>query len=185
MLCICGKSGSGKTTIVNELLKNGWKKVVQYTTRPPRDGEVNGIDYYFISVDEFLNKVKGGFFVEWQVYNTIEGNWYYGSTMKDYFGDKKVAILPPKSLVEVKTKLQSLKIYSIYIVGDDKWLHYRGDNVLEMNRRKHTDDKDFKNIYNIVDSSIKNDGTLDINLIADMISYAYYDWKQNFQVLFK
>ena len=44
MLILIGKSGSGKTAVVNELVKRGsWKKAVTYTTRPIRPGEVNGV----------------------------------------------------------------------------------------------------------------------------------------------
>lgn len=179
MLCICGKSGSGKTTIVNELTKRGWTKVIQYTTRPPRKGEVNGIDYNFISTNDFLRKIEEGFFVEWQMYDTIFGKWYYGSTKEDYLGDRRIAILSPRSLLEVKKNMPSLEIYSVYIINgnNDRRLCERGDNINEINRRKEEEKSDFKYIYDIVDSSIKNDGILDISLIADMIVYSYYGWK--------
>lgn len=48
---LVGPSGSGKTTIGNELSKYGIKKLITTTTRPPRDGERDGVDYYFIDKD--------------------------------------------------------------------------------------------------------------------------------------
>ena len=59
MIVIVGESASGKSTvekILNE--KYGMRKVVSYTTRPPRDTEVNGVDYNFISMNDFLDLDK-------------------------------------------------------------------------------------------------------------------------------
>ena len=57
MIFIAGKTCSGKTRIVSELCKKfGYKKIVTYTTRPIRDKEVDGVDYHFISEEEFEKK---------------------------------------------------------------------------------------------------------------------------------
>ena len=50
-IIIFGKTASGKSRIVNELVKRGYKKIVTTTTRPARKGEVDGIDYKFITDD--------------------------------------------------------------------------------------------------------------------------------------
>jgi len=52
IIILIGASGSGKTTIRNELEKHGVQRVVSFTTRKPRDGEVNGVDYNFITSDD-------------------------------------------------------------------------------------------------------------------------------------
>jgi len=73
-------SGTGKTTIVKKLkdkLKNT-EIVTTYTTRKPRKGEKNGIDYFFISKDEFEKMINEDKFAEWSI---VYGN-YYG-TPKD------------------------------------------------------------------------------------------------------
>lgn len=72
---LVGPSGSGKTTIGNELSKNGIKKLVTTTTRQPRKGEVDGVDYYFITKDELSDDA----FVERSEYS---GN-LYGLTKKE------------------------------------------------------------------------------------------------------
>ena len=67
MLIICGKSASGKDTIKRELIsKHGFKGIVTYTTRPPRKGEQDGVDYHFVSNEEFQMMVNSGFFLEWK-----------------------------------------------------------------------------------------------------------------------
>lgn len=76
IIVLLGASGSGKTTL-GKYLTDAFSipKLITNTTRQPRDGEVNGIDYNFTSVDEFLALEK----VEYAEYN---GN-YYGLTKKE------------------------------------------------------------------------------------------------------
>lgn len=72
---IAGPSGSGKTTIYKRLLKEepGINFSVSATTRPPRQGEVDGQDYHFLSREEFLRRREAGDFVEWA---EVHGNYY-------------------------------------------------------------------------------------------------------------
>ncbi len=68
----CGPSGSGKTSIVQHLLKEFSFMCfsISATTRPMRATEINGIDYYFLSEDEFRDKISQDAFIEWEeVYN--------------------------------------------------------------------------------------------------------------------
>ncbi len=67
LIIISAPSGAGKTTVVEALLAASpeLKRSVSYTPRSPRGGEKKGIDYYFISEEEFLRKRKRGFFLEW------------------------------------------------------------------------------------------------------------------------
>lgn len=62
-----GPSGAGKGTIVSELLRrmDGLAYSVSCTTRAPREGERDGVDYHFISDDEFTEHVEAGDFLEW------------------------------------------------------------------------------------------------------------------------
>ena len=80
LFIISAPSGTGKTSLVNALLRD-WnnehqlKRVVTYTTRAPRKGEVEGRDYHFISREDFEKKQEEGFFLEGGLFC---GN-YYGS----------------------------------------------------------------------------------------------------------
>ena len=81
VIVLVGESASGKSTIEKILAdKYGYKKTVSYTTRPPRDGEVNGVDYHFISEDEYIEKFNSKYFVETGAYN----GWFYGTTIKSF-----------------------------------------------------------------------------------------------------
>lgn len=72
---ISAPSGAGKTTLCHKLLCSceGLKISVSYTTRQPRGNEAHGIDYFFVSRDEFLRMVEENFFLEWAL---VHGNLY-------------------------------------------------------------------------------------------------------------
>ena len=81
LVIITGPSGVGKTTIIEWMLKAdpNLKYSVSLTTRQPRPGEVDGIDYRFVSSEEFHEKIEKGEFAEWsEVYGE-----YYGRLEKD------------------------------------------------------------------------------------------------------
>lgn len=76
LLVITGPSGAGKDTLVNALLQNpklGYQRIVTYTARAKRPGEQEGVDYHFISSEEFQEKVNQGFFAEWVPYGGMKG----------------------------------------------------------------------------------------------------------------
>ncbi len=87
LFIISAPSGTGKTTVVRKLLDEIPELVfsISATTRKKRDYEVDGKDYYFITKEEFENKIKNGEFVEYE--EIFDGN-YYG-TLKS-FVDKKI-----------------------------------------------------------------------------------------------
>lgn len=68
LLIVSGPAGSGKTTLCNTLqqaLDPTLQRVITTTTRPPREGEKNGVDYHFFDEDSFETRVKSGAFYEW------------------------------------------------------------------------------------------------------------------------
>ena len=80
LFVISAPSGAGKTSLVTALIEKvssriAFERPITYTTRPPRGSEVHGQDYYFISGQEFQEKIEQGFFLEW---SDAYGH-YYGS----------------------------------------------------------------------------------------------------------
>jgi guanylate kinase len=79
LIVISGSSGSGKSAVLKELLSlNKYKFSVSASTRTPREGEIEGIDYHFMPEEEFFKKVSNGEMLEYVKYS---GN-YYG-TLKE------------------------------------------------------------------------------------------------------
>lgn len=80
LFIISAPSGAGKTSLVNALIeKTAHIKVsISYTTRQMRSGEVNGVNYHFVSRDEFINMIQQGDFIE---HAEVFGN-YYGTSQR-------------------------------------------------------------------------------------------------------
>jgi guanylate kinase len=80
ILVLSGPSGAGKSTIINASSKyiGDYYFSISTTTREPRDGEIDGVDYYFVSIEEFEEDIKAGNFLE---YAKVHNN-YYGTSLK-------------------------------------------------------------------------------------------------------
>jgi guanylate kinase len=95
IILITAPSGSGKTSIVNHLMKkfSSLAFSVSATTRPPRKNEKEGVDYYFISEEKFKEKIHNKEFLEWEM--VYEGK-YYGtlkSEISRIWKENKVPVL--------------------------------------------------------------------------------------------
>lgn len=158
MLILVGHSASGKTEIANELKRNyNMKKIITYTTRPIRVNEVNGVDYHFVSEDEFLKLKENDFFIETTFFN----GYYYGSSKNDV-KDDAVVILDPVGLINFKnSKLDNL--VAIFLNCDEeiryKRMISRGDDPLKAKERLIHDQEKFsydklKYIDEIINTSV-------------------------------
>ncbi|AIE85264.1 guanylate kinase [Fimbriimonas ginsengisoli] len=94
LVILSGPSGVGKDTVIN-----AWhardprvERVVAYTTRPPRAGELPGIDYHFVTVQEFLRLAEAGAFLE---FKEVHGNHYATPLhdMEEMLAAGKIAVL--------------------------------------------------------------------------------------------
>ena len=82
LVLFCGPSGSGKTTIVHHLLKKFpmMRFSVSATTRPKREMETDGVDYHFLSPEEFRTKIANNEFLEWE---EVYKDRYYGTLVSE------------------------------------------------------------------------------------------------------
>lgn len=129
-IIITGPSGAGKNTIADYII--GKFPFLNYsisaTTRLPREGEQNKVDYYFISVEDFKNRIEQNAFVEWEMvytdkyYGTLKSEinriWDAGKSivfvvdvigakdLKQYFGDKALSVfIKPPSLTALRARI--------------------------------------------------------------------------------
>ena len=94
MIVLAGASASGKTEVAKYLAEHyGIIKVITTTTRAKRIHEVDGVDYFFVSKEEFQKLIKEDKFVEYTIYNDN----YYGST-KDQIAPGKCIVVDPSGL---------------------------------------------------------------------------------------
>ncbi len=84
LVVISAPSGAGKTTVCERTLaaRPGMARAITCTTRPPRDGEKDGVDYYFLDAADFLRRVQAGNFLE---HATVHGN-SYGTLKSEVLG---------------------------------------------------------------------------------------------------
>ena len=158
MICLIGESGSGKSTIEREICRRfGLKKVVSYTTRPMRDGEVDGYDYHFVSEDKFKQMEDNGEFAE----TTVFRDWHYGATIKDVVASD-VFVIEPIGLRKLLGRRNELgvTIIPIYICVPERSrmirMLQRGDNIDEVMRRVGNDRETFKGVNELVEHTVFN-----------------------------
>ncbi len=126
MIILCGASASGKSEICKSLCYNfGYVKFVTTTTRAKRVGELDGVDYNFISLEEFENKINNNEFIEYVCYNDN----YYG-TEKKSIGDNVVLIIEPNGLRKFM-QLNDPRIISFFLICDENVRKQRMINRLD------------------------------------------------------
>lgn len=140
-IVIVGKGGSGKDHMRKKLEEAGFRYCVSHTTRPPREGEIDGRDYYFISRDtasqEYIRKDK---FYEYVIFN----GWVYG-TSKDEFYSSNLFIMTPSGLAKMKQEDRA-ESFVVYLDIEEK---VRKERLLSRNdadnvdRRLSADTQDF------------------------------------------
>lgn len=139
-IVLVGQTCAGKTELAKVLEKNfGYRRIVTYTTRPPREGEECGVDYYFIKDDEaFEDLVRDEYFAEWTEYYATFGHCYYGSAVKDYVDGNNVIVLNPEGARQVKAAMGD-KVFIVYLDVPEYTLltraKNRGDDMAEVQRR--------------------------------------------------
>lgn len=189
MIILIGKTCSGKDTILNKLVKNyGHSKLITYTTRSKRKGEVQDKTYHFISEEEFLSKIDSEFFLEYRKYETADGIWYYGSAKEDYekADDKTVVILTPSgfsalklwtSRNNIKLDINPLYIYANIQTIRDR-LKKRGDKKEEAERRIKADNADFDGILEMTDRIFYNNERDNVDDVVEAI-HDYIEWRKD------
>jgi len=80
-IILVGPAGAGKTFISNKFRTAGYKEEISYTSRPIRLGEINGIDYNFVSKEEFLDMISTDELYEWAKH----GDYFYGTRNEDFY----------------------------------------------------------------------------------------------------
>jgi len=160
ILGICGKSGSGKDTLIKMIKDNNKEiyRMIKASDRPPRKYEKNGQDYWYFTKEDFKEAEKVGSFITVQSFKVANGAiWDYGifrNDAEECLESNCISLitLTPyevETLYKRMTKKQLDNFYVFYLnVTDDvrrKRLLERGDDLAEINRRIEADNKDFDN----------------------------------------
>lgn len=177
VVALMGKAGSGKDTILQNILKrypDQFHEIISYTTRPPREGEQNGVNYNFITDAEFEEKVNNGDMLEVARFN----GWNYGSAYSSFSADKvNIGIFNPDGIDQL-LKCKDIEVDVYYVRTPDKERLLRqlnredNPNVREIVRRFDADwvDFDCADLSYMDYTDVYNMGFWDIQAIADLIA---------------
>ena len=164
-LIIVGKGGSGKDHLRKMLVEKGFKYCVSHTTRPIREGEENGKDYWFIPssrlsgmADEFYEAV---FF----------NNWFYGTSLHE-FQTSNLFIMTPKGIAKLKPEDRKESVVLYLDIDEEtrrKRLEGRRD-ADDVKRRLEADYLDFLDFTDF-DHCIKDSSFTNIGEIGNVYFY--------------
>ena len=180
IIVISAPSGTGKSTLIKKLLEkyNNIKLSVSCTTRQPREGEVNGVDYYFISQEDFDNKIKNNEFLEYagvyeKSYGTlkseIENKNKENEVILDIDCVGKDLVL---NQIKDKTKIITIFICPPSIKEVKNRLINRGTDSLEKIEKRMKNIKEIISHYNEYDYFIINDNLEEaFNELCSIIEY--------------
>ena len=183
LIVLCGKSGSGKSTIERKISELGIaNRVISSTTRNLRSNEKDGQDYYFLTDEEFNEKLKQGLFAEHSEYTTVNGMAQYGMQLKDIKLNEGnyICVVNPDGMNQVLNNLGKENCITIYVERDDRERVCStlmrdkssdfGKVLEEATRRYKADEIDFAKMKYICDYIVVNE-VLDnaVNRVLDII----------------
>ena len=176
IIIFSGTSGVGKSTIINELIKH---KIlyfsISHTTREKRYNEIEGSDYFFVSIDKFNNLIDNNFFIEYEKYGTD----YYGTGKNQIDESRNITVLDVEVNGASKLLKNNKEFIGIFIdIENDELirrLKTRGHNELFINQRMDLANKQRSKI-NEFDYIVKN---VDINTTVKNILDIIYNLEES------
>jgi guanylate kinase len=141
-IIIAGKGGSGKDYLVKLLREKELIYSVSHTSRPPREGEFNGVDYYFVTYEQALNMANAGDFYEYVEFN----GWFYGTSLDEFYR-ANLFIMTPSGIAKLKPEDREKSLIIFIDIDEDilrERLALRNDSD-KAERRINADREDFKN----------------------------------------
>ena len=139
LFCMMGKSASGKDTIYKALISDrslGLHTVVPYTTRPVREGEAEGVEYWFVNEKQFQQFKAAGKIIEDRCYETVFGPWRYfmvDDGQIDFSKGHFIVIGTLESYCKIRDYYGASQVVPLYINVEDGLRLFR---ALERERRQ-------------------------------------------------
>ena len=146
IVAIAGKAGSGKDTLLQAIMKQNQgqlHEIISCTTRPPREGEQDGVNYHFITSEQFEEQLLEGEMIE----ATVFRGWCYGTSINHLDENKiNVGVFNPSG-IDILLDIPVVKLFIVYVTADDKirvmrqLLREEHPDVAEIVRRYSTDEE--------------------------------------------
>lgn len=148
IIALIGEAGAGKDALLDQVCKDisCLNKIISCTTRPKREGEKEGVNYFYLSEEEFISSIKNNTMLEYTQFN----GWYYGTSKELLVATPNIGVFNPagiKNLLQYQNEID-LKVFYIYVNGKERLLRQlnreENPNINEIIRRYSTDQQDFK-----------------------------------------
>ena len=148
IIAICGKSASGKDTLLQRMIKQHpeMHEIVSCTTRPPREGEVDGKNYFFLSQSDFVHKDTIGEMLEVSEFR----DWLYGTSLDGVTTAAiNIGVFNPTGIFNLMND-ERVELFVVLVQASDKIRLIRSLNrekhpdIEEIIRRYITDNEDFE-----------------------------------------
>lgn len=153
IIAICGKSASGKDTLLQQIKHNNkdLHEIISCTTRPPRDYEIDGVNYFFLSLEEFAHKDVMGEMLEVSKFR----DWFYGTSLDGIKEDAiNIGVFNPTGIYSLM-QLDNVDLFVVQVQASNKVRLIRSlhrevnPDVDEIVRRYLTDKEDFETFSQI------------------------------------
>lgn len=186
LVAICGKAGAGKDYLLHKIINDYGTKyfheIISCTTRPPRENEQNGVNYYFLSNEKFAEKVFNGEMLEATIFN----DWCYGTATQSLDHNKvNIGVFNP---VGIEALMQDdridLTVFLVEAPSKDRIIRQlqreNNPDINEIFRRYKADEEDFDGFeylgceYSIVKNGINYSQIEEAAMIIDNIGYEFY-----------
>ena len=177
IIALIGEAGSGKDSIMQNILKKRplqFNEIISCTTRPMREGEAEGVNYFYLTPEEFAEKILNGEMLEATNFN----DWFYGTSYDSLRSDcANIGVFNPDGIRAI-SEMPDIDITVYKVCCSDKTRLLRqlnretNPNVDEIIRRYKTDKEDFFNLefrYVEVENEDKEDLDLATNAILSQL----------------
>ena len=171
MIAIIGEAGSGKDTVMKKVIYEAgaapasiFHTLTSCTTRPPRDYEKQGLDYYFITNEEFTEHVLNNDFLEAAEFN----GWFYGTLKSELDPNRiNIAVLNPEGVENLLLHRDiQLKVFYLEVKGKTRIIRQlqreEDPDITEIYRRYLADDEDF-NYLPFEHETLQNENGVDFD----------------------
>lgn len=185
IIALIGKAGSGKDTLLHQVMKENtdFSEIISCTTRPPREGEVGGINYHFYTTEMFQEAESTGKMLE----STYFKGWHYGTAIESLNKDKiNIGVFNPAGIHSLlkHPDVEVLKVYYINASGKVRLLRQLNREINpdtdEIIRRYSVDENDFS-ILNFEYEELINEASPDLITNAKRIAH----WNESQEALDK
>ena len=182
VLALIGQTSAGKDALLNSVLAADPQshRIVSCTTRPPREKEIDGFDYYFLSTPDIKGEISQGKFLELTSFN----GWFYGTRITDLSEYRiNVGVFNPAGVLNL-LKRKDIDLRVVEVQADEELRKKRYLNrdskcdIKELERRFEADKKDFEFLgfdRVIITNNSKEDFEINTNKIVHWLEL----WRDN------